>query len=198
MVNDLNPDRAFRVVQDILDAGGTAKEWQADVANRFQAAALIEAARDAFGRVDIMINTAGVLKPGAMHQLDEWDWRRVLDVNLTGTFFCTQLMGRVMAQEGGGCIVNVVSGLPMPDSVSYATTQAGILGMTRQSARELGEFGVRVNALCGANLDGEKTPNNALRRSGTDEDVAKAALFLCSEAARFISGQVIYVDGGQV
>jgi len=204
--SDLNPDRAERVAQDIIAAGGRAAGWQADVANRFQVGSLIEAARDAFGRIHILVNAAGIYKTGPMAQLDEWDWRRILDVNLTGAFFCTQLLGRVMADEGGGVIVNIASTAghpsPLPDAVGYVSSKAGLIGLTKQSARELGQARIRVNAVCPGNIaeDGvtaDPPTQNSQQRRGTPEEVAAVALFLCSDAASFITGQSINVDGGE-
>lgn len=204
-VCDLNPDRAETVAAEIQERGGKALAWQADVSNRFQAAAMIEAARDAFGRVSLLVNAASVFKGGAMTALDEWDWRRVLDVNLTGAFFCTQLISRVMADEGGGVIVNLsaTAGIhsTLPDGISYAATKAGVVGMTAQSARELAPLGIRVNAVCLGNMEDDfgaalPPPQNALGRRGTFDESADAVLFLCSDAARFITGQALVVDGG--
>lgn len=205
VVNDLSPDHANQVAQEILNAGGRALGWQADVANRFQAAALIEQARDAYGPIHILVNAAGVYKRGELVQLDEWDWRRVLDVNLTGAFFCTQLVGRVMADEGGGCIVNIASTAghpdPLPDAVSYIASKSGLLGLTKQAAREYASRGIRVNAVCPANIENADLPRTDLEqipqgRLGTAEEVANAVLFLCSDAASYITGQAIHVDGG--
>lgn len=202
-INDINPDRAFRAAAEINQMGGRAIHWQGDVCNRFQVSALIETARDAFGRVDMLINAAGVLKTGPFLTLDEWDWRRVIDVNLTGAFFCSQLMGRVMADEGGGTIVNIASTAgypaPLPDGAGYVASQAGLLGLTKQIARELGPSGIRVNAICPANISqtSSEITSNALRRCGTVEEIASVALFLCSDAASFITGQAIIVDGGE-
>lgn len=204
-INDINPDRSYQVAQEINRLGGPALDWQADVSNRFQVAALIEAARDAFGRIDILINAAGALKTGSMLKLDEWDWRRLVDVNLTGAFFCSQLLGRVMAEEGGGVIVNLASTAGHPNTlqegIGYVATQAGIIGLTRQCARELGPFGIRVNAVCPANISngstGKPSSANALGRLGARDEVAAVVLFLCSDAASFITGQAINVDGGE-
>ncbi|MFN8372461.1 MAG: SDR family NAD(P)-dependent oxidoreductase [Anaerolineae bacterium] len=206
-VNDINPDRAARVAAEILDAGGRATDLDADISNRFQAASLIERARDAFGRIHILVNAAGVFKSGGIARLDEWDWRRIMDVNLTGTFFCCQLLGRVMADEGGGVMVNVTStaGHPgtLPDGVAYVASKAGVIGLTKQCAREFAPLGIRVNAVCTGNIaDEDETrkdhpPHNAQARLGTPQEVAAVVLFLCSDAASFVSGQALNVDGGE-
>lgn len=203
VVNDLNPDRAESVTQQIINLGGTALGLQGDISNRFQVSALIERARERFGRIDIFINAAGAYKHNdVLEKLDEWDWRRQLDVNLTGAFFCTQLIGRVMADEGGGCIVNIASSAwqhTLPSSAGYIASKAGMVGMTRQTARELAPAGIRVNAVCPGNIDHMDMPQptaNMLGRSGTPEDVADVVLFLCSDAARFMTGQALDVDGG--
>jgi 3-oxoacyl-[acyl-carrier protein] reductase len=203
LVNDLNPDRADKVADEITAAGWRAVPWQADVSNRFQVGSMIETARDHFGRIHILVNAAGAYKVGPMPKLDEWDWRRLMEVNLTGAFFCCQLLGRVMADEGGGVIVNVASTAghpnPLPDGVGYVASKAGLIGMTKQCAREFAPLGIRVNAICPGNIaDADHTtPNNPLNRLGTPDEVADVALFLCSDAARFVIGQCLHVDGGE-
>lgn len=207
VVNDINPDRAERIAQEILTSGGKASPWQADVSNRFQVGSLIEAARDAYGGIDILINAAGVYKITPMPKVDEWDWRRILEVNVNGAFFMSQMAGRVMADEGGGVIVNIASTAghpnPLTEGVAYVTSKAGLVGMTKQSAREFAPLGIRVNAVCPGNLtpDDPTTapaqPTNAQGRYGTVDEVASVVLFLCSDAARFITGQAINVDGGE-
>jgi 3-oxoacyl-[acyl-carrier protein] reductase len=192
-------------VEEILGNGGRAIAWQADVCNRYQAAGMIEQARETFGRIHFLVNAAGTYKHDPIHKLDEWDWRRLIDVNLTGTFFMCQLLGRVMADEGGGVMVNLASTVgftgTLPEGIAYASSKAGVIGLTKQTALEYAPRNIRVNAVCPANVleDDMPTPDIAripLARAGTPEDVANAVLFLCSDAASFITGQTLIVDGG--
>jgi 3-oxoacyl-[acyl-carrier protein] reductase len=205
-VNDLNPDRADKVAQEIIDAGGQAVAWAGDVSNKFQVSATIETVRDKFTHLHILVNAAGVQRASSLIKLDEYDWRRIIEINMTGTFFCTQLAGRVMADEGGGTIVNIASvyghPLALANNAPYVASKAGILGFTREAAREFAALGVRINAVCPGDIQEEYentiTPTNPQGRVGTPEEVANVILFLCSDAASFITGQAIHVDGGLV
>ncbi|MCC6614008.1 MAG: SDR family oxidoreductase [Anaerolineae bacterium] len=194
---DINPDRVDDTAQAIIDAGGRALPWDADVANRFQVSAMIEAGRDAFGRIDILVNAAGVFKRGSIQTFDEWDWRRILDINLTGAFFCTQLLSRVMADEGGGVIVNIASDAaypnPLAEGIAYAASKTGMIGMTIQAAQELKPHQIRVNAVCPGDVD--ESDGTPLRTDmpATPEQIAPLVLFLCSDAAQLITGQAIRI-----
>jgi len=200
--NGANPDRVETLVAGIAATGGQARAYTANLANRFQVVALIEATRDAFGGLHILVNSAGVRKPGGLLDYDEFDWRRSLDVNLTGAFFCLQLAARVMADEGGGAIVNLASpaspagSAPAQHSAAYAASQAGLIALTRDAARELAPHGIRVNAVCPANIAAAPADSPDALRRGTPEEVASVVLFLCSDAASFVNGQAITVDGG--
>lgn len=204
LVNDLNPDRADDVVDEIRASGGQAAPWQGDVSNRFQAAAAIEYARETYGRIEILVNAAGAFKSDALFDIDEWDWRRLVDVNLTGAFFMTQLLGRVMRDEGGGSIVNfIVSSRreTMPTGIGYTAAKTGVLGLTQQAALEYAPHRIRVNTVCVGALEEEDMPapdaaRVPLGRLASPEDAANAVLFLCSDAASFITGQMLTVDGG--
>jgi 3-oxoacyl-[acyl-carrier protein] reductase len=201
LVNDLNPDRVDDLTDEIRSQGGQATPFQGDVCNRFQAAATIEKARETYGRIDILINAAGAFKSGEAFSVDEWDWRRLLDVNLTGAFFMSQLLGRVMRDEGGGTIINFTSGSDLSDGVGYVAAKAGVIGLTRQLAAEYGPHNIRVNAVSIGGLEEEDMPSHdaariPLGRSASAKDIAHAVLFFCSDAAAFITGQTLTVDGG--
>ena len=187
-VNDLNIERADDVAEKIGEDGGSAIPLQADVSNRFQTANMIERARDAFGGIHILVNAASIFHAEPILKVDEWNWRRQIEVNITGAFFCMQLVGRVMADEGGGGIINLSSveayRSSVPAGIGYITGSAGVIGMTRQAARELAPHGIRVNCIAAKTQD------------GSTSDVAGAALFLCSDAAKSVTGQVLVVDGG--
>jgi 3-oxoacyl-[acyl-carrier protein] reductase len=203
---DINPERADKIADHITSQGGTAMGWQVDVANKLLVGPMIENMRDHFGKIDIVVNAAGVEKISTLIKLDEWDWRRVLDVNLNGTFFVSQLTGRVMADEGGGVIVNIAStaGHPLarPTSAPYVASKAAVIGFTKEASREFAAYNIRVNAVCPANIeDDSPLPSDVERipqgRMGTAEEVANVVLFLCSSAASYITGQAIHVDGGE-
>ena len=204
-LNDLNIERAEAVAAEAQDHGGRSLPLHADIANRFQAANMIERTRDAFGKIHILVNAAGAFKAEPMLLIDEWDWRRQIEVNVTGNFFCTQLVGRVMADEGGGRIINLTAaaalGSNMSSGLAYIASKSGILGMTRQAARELAPYNIYVNAIAAGNIDEDDMPpvpaeRVVLGRGGIPRDIAGVALFLCSDAAAFMTGQVIVVDGG--
>lgn len=205
-LNDLNPDRVATLTDELKAQGAQAVGFQGDISNRFQASALIERARDAFGQIHFMVNAAGIFKADPLQKIDEWDFRRQIEINVIGTFFCVQLMSRVMADEGGGVIINIAStaGHPNPikQGTAYVSGKSGIIGMTKQAAYELAPKNVRVNAVCPGNISEPdmptiENPTNAMQRIGTPQEIADVVLFLCSDAARFITGQAINVDGGE-
>ncbi|GAB1420070.1 SDR family oxidoreductase [Anaerolineales bacterium] len=204
-VVDLNESRAEAVAAEINAQGGRAIYLRADISNRFQVSSMIEQARDAFGRIEILINTVGIFHPTPLLEIDEWDWRRQIEVNIVGVFFCVQLMGRVMADEGGGVIINLASSVQtatLPGGIAYVSSKSGIVGLSQQASRELAPYGIRVNSISIGNIPQDDMPTqeqaqNLLGRFGSEREAANVVLFLCSDGASFITGQNLEVDGGR-
>jgi NAD(P)-dependent dehydrogenase (short-subunit alcohol dehydrogenase family) len=215
-VNDVNPESCAQTAEKIGASGGQALACQADVANKLAVQAMLIDIEDHWGRVDMLINNAGVEPHQPIVQLDEWDWNRTIDVNLKGAFLCSQSVGRMMQPQGGGVIVNIASiagrAAGLRDRSAYVASKAGLIGFTKECAREFATYNIRVNAVCPGVIITEMTAhlreNEAqlkkwledipLGRLGDPEDVAGLVLFLCSDAARYITGQAINVDGGKV
>ncbi|WP_420645796.1 SDR family NAD(P)-dependent oxidoreductase [Candidatus Leptofilum sp.] len=153
-VNDINPDRAERTAVAIQQAGGEAIAVAADVANKFQCVHLIETTRAKWRQLDILVNNAAIMPSSTILKLDEWEWNRCLEVNLKGTFFMSQLCGRVMVDENqarGGVIINIASTagvkLPLENRAAYCASKAGVIGFARECAREYAQYGIRVHTL---------------------------------------------------
>ena len=144
---DTNPDRSANVVEKIRDQGGVAESWRADIANRFQVSAMIEKARDRFGPISIFINLTDLAPKRDLLTLDEWEWRRLVDVNLTGAFYCTQLIYRVMVDEGGGVIVHCHDLLSSAENPATAATRAAIPALATYVYESLRDQGVGVFSL---------------------------------------------------
>lgn len=215
-VNDISPDGVERTSTLIREAGGQAKVFLADVSNKRQVQTMLEGIRDEFGSLGILINNAGVEPHKSLLQLDEWDWDRTLDVNLKGAFLLTQSAGRIMADEGGGVIVNISSiagrAHGLRDRAAYVASKTGLIGLTRESARELAAHNIRVNAVCPGVIETEMTAelrkdpamlerwlaDIPMGRLGLVEDVAGLVVFLCTDQAGYITGQAMNVDGGKV
>ena len=214
--NDINPLNLDETVAAIQAAGGNARAYVFDVAKRMPIEAMVSQVLDDWGRVDILVNNAAVEPHASILDMDEWDYHRTIDVNLGGPFFTMQLCGRAMRQQGGGAIVNIASiagrAHGLPNRAAYVAGKMGLLGLTREAAREFAAYNIRVNAVCPGVIETEMTA--ALRqdeamlkkwleeipqaRLGSPQDVVGLVLFLCSEAAAYITGQAINVDGGKV
>jgi NAD(P)-dependent dehydrogenase (short-subunit alcohol dehydrogenase family) len=215
-VNDINPDTASAVARDIQGRGAHAFDYAADVSNKMQVGPMIEAVRDRWDRLDILINNAGVEPKASVLELDVYDWERTLDVNLKGTFICAQLAGRVMRDQGGGAIINIASiagyRSPLPNASAYCASKAGVVGFTIECAREFAAYNIRVNAICPGVIITPMTEESRSdprimrkwledipqKRLGEPEEVAAAVLYLCSDAASYVTGHALVVDGGKV
>ena len=147
--NDISPINVEEGVDEINRQGGRAKAYIEDVAKKLGAQNLIRQVEDEFGRIDILVNHASVQPHAPLLDMDEWDWHRVLDVNLTGAFLMTQSVGRVMRDQGSGVIINLVTlnQESAKDEAAFVATMQGLVGFTRQAARELSPHGVRVHAV---------------------------------------------------
>ncbi|MGZ4370017.1 MAG: 3-oxoacyl-[acyl-carrier-protein] reductase [Gaiellaceae bacterium] len=187
------------------EAGARAVE--ADVSDPEQAKALV----DAVGELDILVNNAGVTRDGLIARMSDEDWRIVIETNLSGTFHTCRAAARGMMKRRFGSIVNVSSIVGLhgnPGQANYSASKAGIIGLTKALARELGNRGVRANVVAPGYVDTRLTQviademkelmlaNTPLGRFGRPEDIAGAVRFLCSEEASFITGEVLLVDGG--
>ena len=184
-----------------------------DVIRRESVEAFVGGVRSRFGRIDVLINNAGITADAQLLKMTEADWDRVIDVNLKGVFNCTQAVARVMVEQGHGKIVNASSVAGLYGNfgqTNYVASKAGVIGMTRVWARELGRKGICVNAIAPGFIETEMTQKvpekifqqmiekTPLGRIGSIREVANAYLFLASDEASFINGAVLSVDGGLV
>jgi 3-oxoacyl-[acyl-carrier protein] reductase len=210
--NDITPVNVDQTVERITAGGGRAKAYLADVSKKMPTQRMISEVLDDWGRIDILVNNAAVSPRAELLVLDEWDWRRALDVNLSGPFFTMQSVGRVMREAGGGVMVNIAADIrpdrAWSDQAAFAASKAGLIGLTRQAARELLRYNIRVNAVCpqalhpdrSAQGEGKAAAPGARRpksQAANPEEVAQRVLFLCSEAASHISGQIIDMAADQ-
>lgn len=147
--NDISPINVEAVVNDILKNGGRAKAYIEDVAKKLGAQLIIKQVEDDFGQIDILINHAAVEPHVPLLNMDEWDWHRVLDVNLTGAFLMTQSVGRVMRAGGRGVIINLITATRAEagNDAAFVASMSGLNGFTLQAARELSPYGIRVHAV---------------------------------------------------
>jgi len=215
LVADLDGAGAEGVAAEITAAGGTARGARCDVTRADQVEAMVRAALDAFGgRLDCAVNNAGITAPGGLvHEITPEAWERQLAVNLTGVFLCLRAELPAMRAQGAGAIVNMASGAGLvgtPGLAHYCAAKHGILGLTKTAAMENAARGVRVNALCPGSTDtpmlrsvmaGSEAARKMILASipsgrlGTPEEVAEAAVWLCSDRASYVSGQSLLVDG---
>ena len=213
VVCDIDPQTASETAAEIAGRGGETMGEKVDVTRRDEVEALVGKVLDKWGRLDILVNNAGITRDGLLVRMSDGDWDRVLEINLKGAFNCMRATGRVMMKQKGGRIVNIASVVGLVGNIgqaNYAASKAGLLGLTKTAARELARKGITVNAIAPGFITTrmtEKLPSAAkdkllagipLGRLGTPQEVAEAVLFLVSEEAAYITGQVLNVDGGMV
>ncbi|MBN2789257.1 MAG: 3-oxoacyl-[acyl-carrier-protein] reductase [Candidatus Delongbacteria bacterium] len=214
------------VISDILQdlADETAKEIRekynvetlaikADVSKFEEVEALVNGTIEKFGSVDILVNNAGITRDNLIMRMSEDEWNLVININLKGVFNCTKAVTRPMMKQRAGKIINitsVVGQMGNPGQINYSASKAGVIGMTKTSAKELGSRGIKVNAIAPGFIVSEMTEKLSdqakdslialipAKKLGQPSDVANAAVFLASDKADYITGQVINVDGGMV
>jgi 3-oxoacyl-[acyl-carrier protein] reductase len=204
------PDGAVQTVATIRQSGGEAFAVRGDVRSASGVKAMIDEVVERTGALDVLVNNAGVQTWTPFLDVTEEEWNLVVDTNLKGCFLCSQAAARQMKTQGRGSIVNIGSGcnkIPFPRLVAYTASKGGIEMLTKVAAVELGPLGIRVNCVAPGAIDIERTrledPNYGetwgrvapLRRVGVPKDVAEAVVFLASDAASYVSGQTLWVDG---
>ncbi len=208
-----NADLAAEVVEEIRQSGGDAFAVAADVSNRADVERLVQATLDHYGRVDILVNDAGVMINKSVLETTEDDWDRTIDINLKGAYLCSKAVAPIMMKQQGGTIVNISSnsGLYHPSAMKfteYVVSKAGMNGLTKAMALAFGPY-ITVNAICPGwirtDMVEEIDPatqqrildETALARWGTPDDIAASAVFLASADAAFITGELLIVAGGR-
>ncbi len=212
-IADFMPEAADSVAREVADMGGEALAVYGSVSNGDDVDKMVADTIDRFGRIDILINNAGITRDNLIVRMSEQDWDMVLDTNLKGVFNCTRAVAKLMMRERKGKIVNMASVMGIMGNAgqaNYSASKGGVIALTKTTAKELGSRGINVNAVAPGFIQTvmtEEMPEDAksgiasqipLRRLGTPEDVAEVVLFLCSESSNYVTGQVIAVDGGMV
>ena len=214
VINSRNSEKeAQELVAAIESKGGKALAIKADVSKFDEAENLLKTAKDTFGSLDILVNNAGITKDNLMLRMKEEDFDSVIATNLKGCFNCIKHVSPIMLKQKSGTIINISSIVGLVGNAgqaNYAASKAGVIGLTKSMAKELGTRGITVNAVAPGYIDTDMTEvlsqkvkdaimdNIPLKRMGKTDDVANLVAFLASDKAAYITGQVIHVDGGMV
>lgn len=208
-----NEAKANEVVDEIKALGQQAFAVKADVSNVEEVQALMKQAVDTFGSIDILVNNAGITKDNLLMRMKENEWDDVININLKGVFNCTKAVTRQMMKQRSGRIINVASVVGVcgnPGQANYVAAKAGVIGLTKTTAKELASRHITVNAVAPGfistdmtdkldeNVQTEMLKQIPLARFGAPEDISNVVVFLASEGAGYITGQTIQVDGGMV
>ena len=210
---DLDLPEVQAAAEEIRKSGGQAMAFQANTARTASVQELLSKVVAEFGRVDILVNNAGIIRDKQLLKMEEADFDAVIEVNLKGVYLCTRHVAEVMAANGGGVILNASSVVALYGNfgqTNYVASKAGVIGMTKVWARELGRKGIRVNAVAPGFIETRMTegiPDKVMEqlvgkvplgRMGKPQDIANAYLFLASDEASYVTGHVLSVDGGAV
>lgn len=214
IVNDVNEADAMAVVEKVRAGGGQAVAVLGSVSDREVVQKTVDTAVAQFGTLDIIVNNAGITRDVMLHKMTDDQWKAVIDVNLTGVYYGIQCAGRVMREKKYGKIINIssTSALGNAGQLNYSASKAGVIGMTKTAAKELGPKNVNVNAIAPGMIWTDMMkgmPPDVLQqmdmmlpfivplnRKGSPQDIANLALFLASDESSFITGQIIFCDGG--
>lgn len=203
--------KAEEVVAEITANGGTAIAIQADVSDIAQTEAMIQSVMEQFKRIDILVNNAGITRDNLVMKMSEEEFTSVIETNLYGVFHCIKQVSRIMIKQKSGRIINIASVVGVignAGQANYCAAKAGVIGLTKSMARELGSRGITVNAVAPGFIQTDMTDvlsdavkenvlsNIPLKKLGVVTDVAEAVAFLASDKAAYITGQVLMVDGG--
>lgn len=206
-------ERSLAVKEEIEARAGKAAVMQCDVSDYESCERFVSAVAEMYGRIDIWVNNAGITKDQLLMRMSEEAFDEVIETNLKGTFQCMRFVSRIMVKQRYGRIINLSSVVGIAGNagqVNYAASKAGVIGMTKSAAKELAGRGITVNAVAPGFIETEMTSilsekiqeqaknQIPLGHFGTPEDVASAVVFLASEQAKYITGQVLQVDGGMV
>lgn len=206
-------EEAIKVENELKEFGVEVLRIKADISKFEEVEKLIKAAKEKFNKIDIMVNNAGVTIDNLLVRMKEEDFDNVINVNLKGVFNCLKAITPVMLRQRGGAIINISSVVGLTGNagqVNYAASKAGVIGMTKSLAKELGSRGITVNAVAPGFIETDMTHDLneeyrkkiqqeiPLKRFGTADDVADVVSFLAGDDAKYITGQVIHVDGGMV
>jgi 3-oxoacyl-[acyl-carrier protein] reductase len=212
VIDVANEDVMIQTSHLLKETGARVATFNADVTDHGKAARIVSEARARLGGVDILINAAGVNSDAPIWEMSESQWDRVLNVNLKGTFNYLQAVAQIFRKQESGKVVNITSIQALRGSFgisNYAASKAGVIGLTKSAAADLGRAGVNVNAVAPgfvatpmvarlpAKIREEAARESVFGRVGEAQDVADLVAFLCSERARYITGEVIKIDGGQ-
>jgi 3-oxoacyl-[acyl-carrier protein] reductase len=213
IICDLQQDWLAETTQKIEALGRRASGYAVDVSNAQAVQEMVDRAVQAMGRIDVLVNNAGITKDGLLIRMSEADWDAVLDINLKGTFLFTKAVSRIMMKQRSGAIVNVASIIGLIGNAgqcNYSASKAGVIALTKSSAKELASRNIRANAVAPGFIRSkmtEKLPEEIqkkmleaipLGRFGEPEDVANVVTYLASDAAAYVTGQVLTVCGGMV
>ena len=212
-ITDVNLETAQQTAKEIEELSRRIYVAQADVSDSGAIESFVNAVVEKFGRIDILVNNAGITRDTLLIRMKDADWDAVLKINLTGTFNCTRAVSKIMLKQRSGRIVNMASVIGLMGNVgqaNYAASKAGVIALTKSAAKELASRGILVNAIApgfiltrmtevlSEQVKAEMLKIIPLSRFGKPEDIANTVLFLVSDSASYITGQVIQVDGGMV